>query len=141
MDVDVLLWSGGVCRFEAWELEGKFFVNPGSATGAVGMGWGWDEGEAVEKGTPSFCLMDVRSLSLSVAPPLSALYTNHQSRSAPRRKDTAQSNSNLNILTPIFQVQGDVLVLYVYQLKTDANGTDNVAVEKVSFRKQASLPA
>lgn len=34
------------------------------------------------------------------------------------------------------QVQGDVLVLYVYQLKTDASGVENVGVEKVSFRKQ-----
>ena len=33
------------------------------------------------------------------------------------------------------QIQGDVLVLYVYQLKTDANGVETVAVEKVSFRK------
>jgi vacuolar protein sorting-associated protein 29 len=33
------------------------------------------------------------------------------------------------------QVQGDVLVLYVYQLRKDANGAENVAVEKVSFRK------
>ena len=41
-------------------------------------------------------------------------------------------------LGPI-KVQGDVLVLYVYQLRTDANGTENVAVEKVSFRK--SMPS
>ncbi len=27
------------------------------------------------------------------------------------------------------------MVLYVYQLKTDANGVENVAVEKVSFTK------
>lgn len=89
MDVDVLLWSGGTHRFEAYELEGKFFVNPGSATGAISMGWGWT-GDAKEV-TPSFCLMDV---------------------------------------------QGDVLVLYVYQLRTDEKGNENVAVEKVSFRKQ-----
>ena len=50
----MLLW-GGSHRFEAYELEGKFFVNPGSATGATGMGW-WGEGEEV---IPSFCLMDV----------------------------------------------------------------------------------
>lgn len=37
------------------------------------------------------------------------------------------------------QVQGDVLVLYVYQLKTDANGVENVGVEKVSFRKNGGL--
>ncbi|KAG9541764.1 hypothetical protein KCV01_g25563, partial [Aureobasidium melanogenum] len=81
-------------KFEAYEMEGKFFVNPGSATGAVS--WSSDteldsEGEAVS--TPSFVLMDV---------------------------------------------QGDVLVLYVYQLRKDQNGVENVAVEKVSYRKNAS---
>jgi vacuolar protein sorting-associated protein 29 len=33
MDVDILL-TGHTHRFEAFEYEGKFFVNPGSATGA-----------------------------------------------------------------------------------------------------------
>ena len=88
MDVDVLCWAG-TCRFEAYEMEGKFFVNPGSATGAVS--WvdgtlGSDEEGADDGSVPSFVLMDV---------------------------------------------QGDVLVLYVYQLKKDGN----VGVEKVSFRK------
>ena len=55
MDVDVLLW-GGTHRFEAFEMEGRFFVNPGSATGALSTGY-WPEGE---EPTPSFCLMDVR---------------------------------------------------------------------------------
>lgn len=54
MDVDVLLW-GGSHRFEAYEMEGKFFVSPGSATGAMGSGYGWEEEEPV----PSFVLMDV----------------------------------------------------------------------------------
>lgn len=36
-------------------MEGKFFVNPGSATGAVGTGW-WEGGE---EPVPSFVLMDV----------------------------------------------------------------------------------
>ncbi|KAL9629814.1 MAG: hypothetical protein Q9164_006713 [Protoblastenia rupestris] len=91
MDVNVLLW-GGTMKFEAYELEGKFFVNPGSATGAMGTGWVGEGDEVV----PSFCLMDV---------------------------------------------QGDVLVLYVYQLKTDTNGVENVGVEKVSFRKNSGLAA
>lgn len=34
-----------------------------------------------------------------------------------------------------YQIQGDVLVLYVYQLKKDTNGVETVTVEKVSFRK------
>ena len=50
----MLLW-GGTHRFEAYELEGKFFVNPGSATGAMTTGW-WPE---AEEPTPSFVLMDV----------------------------------------------------------------------------------
>lgn len=62
MDVDVLLW-GGTMRFEAYELEGKFFVNPGSATGAVGTG-SWREEDGPEGGVPSFCLMDVGRLEL-----------------------------------------------------------------------------
>ncbi|KAK6338311.1 Vacuolar protein sorting-associated protein 29 [Orbilia blumenaviensis] len=85
MDVDVLIW-GGTHRFEAYEMEGKFFVNPGSATGAMSSGW-WGTDEEV---VPSFVLMDV---------------------------------------------QGNNLVLYVYQLKKDENGNESVAVEKVNFRK------
>ncbi|KAI9728731.1 MAG: Vacuolar protein sorting-associated protein 29 [Chrysothrix sp. TS-e1954] len=97
MDVDVLCW-GGTCRFEAWEMEGRFFVNPGSATGATS--WGWDaleeagetEGEG-SVGTPSFVLMDV---------------------------------------------QGTTLVVYVYQLKTNQDGVENVSVEKVTFSKNVN---
>lgn len=55
MDVDILLW-GGTHKFEAYEMEGKFFVNPGSATGAMTTGWWTEE----EEPTPSFVLMDVR---------------------------------------------------------------------------------
>jgi vacuolar protein sorting-associated protein 29 len=92
MDVDVLCW-GGTCKFEAYEMEGKFFVNPGSATGADS--WMDDtlgDSEEEDANVPSFVLMDV---------------------------------------------QGDVLVLYVYQLKRDKEGVESVGVEKVSFRKGA----
>ena len=54
MDVDILLW-GGTHKFEAYEMEGKFFVNPGSATGAMTTGWWAEEEDPV----PSFVLMDV----------------------------------------------------------------------------------
>jgi vacuolar protein sorting-associated protein 29 len=57
LDVDVLCWSGGTHRFECFEYMDKFFVNPGSATGAFTTDWAaeGEEGEVV----PSFCLMDV----------------------------------------------------------------------------------
>ncbi|KAI8455661.1 hypothetical protein BY996DRAFT_6413010 [Phakopsora pachyrhizi] len=38
MDVDVLV-SGATHRFEAFEFESKFFINPGSATGAFTPNW------------------------------------------------------------------------------------------------------
>ena len=104
MDVDVLLW-GGTHKFEAYETEGKFFVNPGSATGALGTGWWAEEEEPI----PSFCLMDV---------------------------SRDEVNSCAEEKADKFKVQGDVLVLYVYQLKTDPSGVEMVGVEKVSFRKQ-----
>lgn len=47
MDVDILL-SGHTHRFEAWEEDGRFFVNPGSATGAWRSGWPVIEGQKKE---------------------------------------------------------------------------------------------
>lgn len=38
LDVDILLW-GGTHNVEAFTLEGKFFVNPGSCTGAFNTDW------------------------------------------------------------------------------------------------------
>src|SRR6201996_2271485 len=58
MDVDVLLW-GGTHSFEAFEMEGRFFINPGSATGAMTTGWWTEEVDP----TPSFILMDVSILN------------------------------------------------------------------------------
>ncbi|PWN50505.1 Metallo-dependent phosphatase [Violaceomyces palustris] len=55
MDTDILL-TGHTHRFEAFELDGRFFVNPGSATGAWHPVWpvkteaeGEDGGEGVAK--------------------------------------------------------------------------------------------
>ncbi|TLD25121.1 hypothetical protein PspLS_06084 [Pyricularia sp. CBS 133598] len=89
LDVDVLCW-GGTHRFECFEYMDKFFINPGSATGAFTTGWGTDEDIV-----PSFCLMDVQGISLT---------------------------------------------LYVYQLRKDENGVENVAVEKVTYTKVVEPP-
>ncbi|XP_030316218.1 vacuolar protein sorting-associated protein 29 [Calypte anna] len=52
MDVDILI-SGHTHRFEAFEHENKFYINPGSATGAY---------SALEKNIiPSFVLMDIQT--------------------------------------------------------------------------------
>merc|ERR1712137_796234 len=51
MDVDILI-SGHTHRYEAFELNGKFFINPGSATGAYSP--------FTNDVCPSFVLMDVQ---------------------------------------------------------------------------------
>lgn len=52
LDCDILI-TGHTHKFEAYEHEGKFYVNPGSATGAY---------SALEADiTPSFILMDIQS--------------------------------------------------------------------------------
>ncbi|KAF2864078.1 Metallo-dependent phosphatase [Piedraia hortae CBS 480.64] len=61
MDVDVLCWAG-TCKFEAYEMEGKFFVNPGSATGACS----WSDAEDEERNVPSFVLMEVQGDGLTL---------------------------------------------------------------------------
>ena len=52
LDCDILI-SGHTNKFEAYEHESKFYVNPGSATGAY---------SALDTDiTPSFILMDIQS--------------------------------------------------------------------------------
>lgn len=47
LDVDVLI-CGGTHKVEAYILDGKFFINPGSATGAFNFDWPNDEDEEEE---------------------------------------------------------------------------------------------
>src|SRR5690606_4402940 len=93
-------------------LEGKFFINPGSATGAMSSGW-WGNDEKV---VPSFVLMDVRNPHWEFS---SGIY---------------KTIVLMSFFSSI-QVQGNVLVLYVYQLRTDEEGNESVADEKVTFIK------
>lgn len=77
LDVDIMIW-GGTHSVEAYQLEGKFFVNPGSATGAFYTGSSYSEADAPAEGetlentedkktsgtpkdsVPSFCLLDIQ---------------------------------------------------------------------------------
>jgi len=52
LGVDILI-SGHTHKFEAYEHDGKFFINPGSATGAYNP--------ITKSVTPSFVLMDIQS--------------------------------------------------------------------------------
>jgi len=55
LECDILI-TGHTNKFEAYEQEGKFYVNPGSATGAY---------SALDSDiTPSFILMDIQSATV-----------------------------------------------------------------------------
>ncbi|NXA38061.1 VPS29 protein, partial [Eudromia elegans] len=57
LDVDILI-SGHTHKFEAFEHENKFYINPGSATGAY---------NALETNTiPSFVLMDIQASTVVI---------------------------------------------------------------------------
>ncbi|KAM3581702.1 Vacuolar protein sorting-associated protein 29 [Umbelopsis sp. WA50703] len=59
MEVDVLL-SGHTHQFDAYEAEGRYFINPGSATGAYsGISGAADT-------VPSFVLMDIQGSTLFI---------------------------------------------------------------------------
>ncbi|RMY66539.1 hypothetical protein D0863_08363 [Hortaea werneckii] len=118
MDVDVLCW-GGTHRFEAYEMEGKFFVNPGSATGAPC--WGAGGGD--------------EDLSAPVSASASRRGGQEGGDSGFEDEDEDPDRNTPSFV--LMDVQGDVLVLYVYQLKRDKEGKESVGVEKVSFRKNA----
>ncbi|QLQ78369.1 hypothetical protein HG537_0A06160 [Torulaspora globosa] len=78
LDVDVMLW-GGTQNVEAYTLENKFFVNPGSCTGAFNSDWPIINDEELTvnnpdqnkpedlkssdvngSNVPSFCLLDIQ---------------------------------------------------------------------------------
>jgi vacuolar protein sorting-associated protein 29 len=57
MDVDILV-TGGTMKFEAYERNKRFYISPGSCTGAFNL--------QVEDTIPSFVLMDVNQNSFSL---------------------------------------------------------------------------
>lgn len=52
LDVDIMLW-GGTHSVEAYTLEGKFFINPGSCTGAFSTDWPLQDDALQGEGSPS----------------------------------------------------------------------------------------
>lgn len=55
LEVDILI-SGHTHKFNAFEKDGKFFINPGSATGAYSS--------LEDNIIPSFVLMDIQSTTV-----------------------------------------------------------------------------
>lgn len=140
MNVDVLIW-GGTHKVEAYTLEGKFFVNPGSATGAFSTEWpDVDEDEELADGG------DEQSKEDTTAKETAAEEQTEEATGgteedpkeglkaaieAPEEEkdDEEEDNEGVPSFT-LLDIQGSVITLYIY---TYLSG--EVKVDKVSYRK------
>lgn len=110
LDVDILIW-GGTHRVEAYQLEGKFFINPGSATGAFYTGW-----------------PDIEDLEDSEDE------TKNENDDMEKENKSTKDDEGSKDPIPSFcllDIQGAVCVLYIYSY---VDG--EVKVDKISYRKE-----
>lgn len=114
LDVDILVW-GGTHRVEAYQLEGKFFVNPGSATGAFYTGW-----------------PDFEDAEEEEAKDDSAKTSKGTENGSKQESDAADSPRDPVPSFCLLDIQGAVCVLYIYSY---VDG--EVKVDKISYRKEA----
>ncbi|KAN0061844.1 Vacuolar protein sorting-associated protein 29 [Thecaphora frezii] len=160
MDADILL-TGHTHRFEAFELDGRFFVNPGSATGAWHPVWPISNapstssdpdakeagGEDANKADAAATAVTTDSKKDSEAsekkPDAKATETKADAKAEegqgkgeePEDEEPKEAPGP----TPSFallDIQGAVVVTYVYQL---IDG--EVKVEKIEYRKQVENKA
>lgn len=152
MNVDVLIW-GATHKVEAYTLEGKFFVNPGSATGAFTTEWPEIDGveesqsdvvkedttEAYEDSKDEDGSKETTEPSEIAEPENKEEEKEEQSvkkvedKAIELDKDGSDEEDEDNDIIPSFtllDIQGSVITLYIY---TYING--EVKVDKVSYRK------
>ncbi|GAA5863730.1 hypothetical protein JCM3774_001232 [Rhodotorula dairenensis] len=158
MDVDVLI-SGGTHRFEAFESDGRFFLNPGSATGAFTPLWTpppppASASDVSNSSAPNGAATNAASESGDSKPQASTTGNQDttQQASAGANGEAGKNAGDANASeeppaaaspnakprpdagpTPSFallDIQGNVVVTYVY---TEREG--DVSVEKMEFRK------
>ncbi|KAI9345141.1 Metallo-dependent phosphatase-like protein [Zopfochytrium polystomum] len=127
LDVDVLVHGHTHC-FEAFESEGRFFINPGSATGAFSplaplpvAPKSQEDGVAPDAAAPDSASKDGEGAEESVASP------------APAAVEKPKPAPPAGIVPSfvLLDVQGSMVVVYVYKL---VNG--DVKVEKLEYTKR-----
>jgi vacuolar protein sorting-associated protein 29 len=146
MNVDVLIWGGESGKVEAYGLEGKFFVNPGSATGAMGLGWEdvdveeeeeeaekeeeGQDGSAEKKDGESDTTGDQKANDKQEAKDTKP--EENEEESEEEEGEFFQEDELYDTIPSftLLDIQGKVITLYIY---TYING--EVKVDKVSYRK------
>ncbi|CDR41078.1 CYFA0S06e01200g1_1 [Cyberlindnera fabianii] len=130
MNVDVLIW-GGTHKVEAYALEGKFFVNPGSATGAFTTEWPDVDLDEDEKKEGEETEDKEENEDKKEDPDKED--KEEEAKEEEDGNDDDDEAEETNDIIPSFtllDVQGSVITLYIY---TYING--DVKVDKVSYRK------
>ena len=149
LDVDVLIW-GGTHKVEAYTLDGKFFINPGSATGAFGFDWPENDDEEEEEEQEEDTSKDDREKSNKGVEENEDNPENHDSNTKESKdpkskaendtstsvldfKQSLQEVSDINSNIPSFcllDTHGSTCILYIY---TQIDG--EVKVDKVTYTK------
>lgn len=133
IDVDILIW-GGTHRVEAYTLDGKYFINPGSATGAFHFGWPEnDEAEDAEEEDVKSEKDESENKEVSEGKEEAKKDENVESNEKKEVLHEEAIEDALNEPIPSFcllETQGSMCTLYIY---TYIN--DEVKVDKVIYRK------
>ncbi|AMD21677.1 HFL179Wp [Eremothecium sinecaudum] len=97
LDVDIMLW-GGTHSVEAYTLEGKFFINPGSCTGSYSTDWPiqLDSVQGVKKliGQSGNCKSGGDAVTESAAPNLGSAKRAEDTRHSPVRTEKEDVKPN-----------------------------------------------
>lgn len=137
MDVDILL-HGHTHKFEAYKKDGRFFLNPGSATGA------WTTEIPLSRDIHEKDVKESESGQPHAKEDKIAAKSNNNKSSISARSSHARDIQMGSIpsftrtyanrqLTPVLDIQGPVVVIYIYQLIEG-----DVKVEKIEYRKPTS---
>lgn len=139
INVDILIW-GGTHRVEAYTLDGKFFINPGSATGAFNLDWPeLNEDEEDDEGSvksetgnsPKRKTDDIDTEKEEKAPEKEEV-----SETQEVKQDDVAEDYDVDLASSIpsfclMDTQGNRCTLYIY---THMDG--NVKVDKVMYHKE-----
>lgn len=137
INVDILIW-GGTHRVEAYTLDGKYFINPGSASGAFHFGWpeiDEEEEEQKDESKQEDNSADTKETEEDKhdKDELKEGESEKKDDEKPDTEEEDDQDENLNEPIPSFcllETQGPKCTLYIY---TYIN--DEVKVDKVIYQK------
>lgn len=138
LDVDILI-CGGAHRVEAFELDGKFFVSPGSATGAFSVEKYTDDGVEDEEDEAEEAVANGnKDEKEDKKDDKKDEEKSEEKGDSEKNGDSEKEAEEAKITEPseaipsfcLLDIQGSVCVLYVY-MYIDGD----VKVDKISYRK------